>query len=49
MLLVERLSSLMNHQVVKSGWFQAMATFVATNTVVYVTLSLAKVFPRKRE
>ena len=31
-----------------SGWFQALATFVAINTLVYAGLALAKLFPRRR-
>ena len=40
---------LFSSEVLKSGWFQALATFVAINTLVYAGLSIAKVFPRKRE
>ena len=29
-------------------WFQALATFVAINTLVYAGLALAKLFPRRR-
>ena len=36
-------------EVLESGWFQALATFVAVNTLVYAGLSLAKLFPRRRE
>jgi hypothetical protein len=32
-----------------SGWFQALAAFVAINTVVYAALSLAKLWPKRRE
>ena len=32
----------------RSGWFQALATFVAINTLVYAGLALAKLFPRRR-
>lgn len=35
-------------EVLQSGWFQALATFVAINTIVYATLSLAKLLPRGR-
>jgi hypothetical protein len=35
--------------VLGSGWFQALATFVAINTLVYAGLSLAKLIPRRRE
>jgi hypothetical protein len=34
--------------VLHSGWFQALATFVAINTLVYATLALAKLVPRRR-
>ena len=35
--------------VLHSGWFQALAAFVAINTLIYATLSLAKLIPRRRE
>lgn len=31
--------------VLQSGWFTVFATFVAINTIVYVALSVAKLFP----
>jgi len=31
-----------------SGWFDALAAFVAINTLIYATLSLAKLIPRRR-
>jgi hypothetical protein len=31
-----------------SGWFQALAAFVAINTLVYASLSLAKLIPRRQ-
>jgi hypothetical protein len=34
--------------VLQSGWYHALAAFVAINTVVYAGLSLAKLIPRKR-
>jgi hypothetical protein len=34
--------------VLRSDWFQALATFVAINTLVYAGLALAKLFPRRR-
>lgn len=34
--------------VLQSGWFQALATFVALNTLGYAALSLAKVVPKRR-
>ena len=33
--------------VLQSGWFQALATFVAFNTIVFASLSLWKLVPRK--
>jgi hypothetical protein len=36
-------------EVLRSGWFQALATFVAINTLVYAGLSLAKLIPRRQE
>jgi hypothetical protein len=40
---------LFSSDVLRSGWFQALATFVAINTLFYAGLSLAKMFPRRRE
>jgi hypothetical protein len=34
--------------VLRSGWFQALATFVAINTFVYAALALGKLIPRRR-
>lgn len=36
-------------EVLRSGWFQVLAAFVAINTLVYAALSLAKLIPRRRE
>jgi hypothetical protein len=36
-------------ETLQSGWFQALAIFVAANTVVYAVISLAKLIPRRRE
>lgn len=36
-------------ETLQSGWFQALAIFVAANTVVYAVISLAKLVPRRRE
>jgi hypothetical protein len=35
-------------EVLESGWFQALALFVAVNTLIYAALSLGKLFPRRR-
>jgi hypothetical protein len=35
-------------EVLTSGWFQALAAFVAINTLVYAALSVAKLIPRRR-
>lgn len=34
--------------ILNSDWFQAIAAFVAINTLVYVGLSLLKLIPRRR-
>lgn len=34
--------------VLQSGWFQALAAFVAFNTLLYAALSLWKLIPRRR-
>jgi len=34
--------------VLRSGWFQALATFVAINTLVYAGLAIGKMLPRRR-
>lgn len=39
---------LFSSEVLRSPWFQALATFVAINTLIYAGLSLAKLFPRRR-
>lgn len=39
---------LLPSDVLHSGWFQALAAFVAMNTLVYACLSLAKLVPRRR-
>ena len=40
---------LFSSDLLTSPLFQALATFVAINTLVYAGLSIAKMFPRKRE
>jgi hypothetical protein len=40
---------LLSADVLGSDWFQALAAFVAVNTLVYAGLSLAKLVPRRRE
>ncbi len=39
---------LFSSEVLKSGWFQGLATFVAVNTLVYAGLALAKLIPKRR-
>ena len=39
---------LFSSELLKSDWFQALAAFVAINTLVYAALSLAKLVPRRR-
>jgi hypothetical protein len=40
---------LFSSDLLHSGWFQALAAFVALNTLVYAALCLAKLWPRRRE
>jgi hypothetical protein len=44
-----RAGILFSSELLHTWWFQALATFVAVNTVVYAGLALAKLFPRRRE
>ena len=39
---------LFSSQVLHSAWFQALAAFVAFNTVLYAVLALRKLIPRRR-
>jgi hypothetical protein len=39
---------LLPSSVLQSGWFQALAAFVAINTLIFAALSLAKLIPRRR-
>ena len=39
---------LFSSEVLRAPWFQALAAFVAVNTLVYACLALAKLFPRRR-
>jgi hypothetical protein len=39
---------LFSSELPRSPWFQALASFVAINTLVYACLALAKRFPRRR-
>ena len=39
----------LSSETLSSGWFQALAAFVAINTLIYAALSLAKLIPRRRE
>ena len=42
------LGILLPSSVLDSGWFQALAFFVAINTLIYATLAIAKLIPRRR-
>jgi hypothetical protein len=42
------LGILLPSSVLQSDWFQALAVFVAVNTLVYAGLSIAKLIPRRR-
>jgi hypothetical protein len=39
---------LLPSDVLYTQWFQALAAFVAMNTLIYAALSLAKLIPRRR-
>jgi len=39
---------LLSSSVLASGWYQALAAFVALNTLVFAALSLWKLVPRRR-
>jgi len=39
---------LFSSEVLHSGWFQALAAFVAFNTLVYAGLAIRKLIPRRR-
>jgi hypothetical protein len=39
---------LFSNEVLQSGWFQALAAFVAFNTLVYAGLAIRKLIPRRR-
>ena len=39
---------LLPSEVMTSGWFQALALFVAVNTLVFVVLALVKLMPKRR-
>jgi len=43
------LGILLPDSTLQAGWFQALATFVAVNTLVYAGFALGKLFPRRRE
>ncbi len=34
--------------VFQTGWFQVLAAFVGVNTIIYATLALWKLVPRRR-
>ncbi len=39
---------LFSSEVLHSGWFQALAAFVAFNTLLYAGLAIRKLLPRRR-
>jgi hypothetical protein len=41
-------SILLPPEILQSGWFQGLSVFVAINTLVYATLSIFKILPRRR-
>lgn len=40
---------LFSSEVLHSSWFQALAAFVAFNTLLYAGLALRKLIPRRRD
>jgi hypothetical protein len=40
--------NLLPSDVFESGWYQALAGFVAFNTLVFALLALGKLIPRRR-
>jgi hypothetical protein len=45
-LLLVPLGILFSQDVLQSGAFQFLAAFVAVNTIMYVTLAVAKILPK---
>jgi hypothetical protein len=43
------MSTLSGVQVIANPWFEALATFVAFNTIIYVGLALTKLIPRRKK
>ena len=39
---------LLSSEVLRSGWFQALATFVAIDTLVFAAISIARTLPPLR-
>ena len=39
-------SALLPESILGARWFEVLSTFVAINTILYVTLSLAKILPK---
>ena len=39
---------LLSSDLLHTGWFQALAAFVAINTLIYAALALANLIPRRR-
>ena len=39
---------LLSADLLHTRWFQALATFVAINTLIYAALALANLIPRRR-
>lgn len=42
------MSPTVNESMLTSPWFAVLGAFVAFNTLVYVSLALAKLWPKKR-
>ena len=46
--MITQAGILFSSEVLRTGWFQALAGFVAINTLIYAVLALAKLIPRDR-
>ena len=46
MTAVELFANVLPESIMHSSWFAALSMFVAINTIVYVTLAVAKILPK---
>lgn len=43
------MTSVIGPQVMAAPWFEALATFVSFNTIIYAGLALTKLVPRRKK